>query len=671
MRSTWTNLAGTTILSAVVITVAGQTPRNATVGAGADWPTYGGDLASTRYSPLDQITAQNFSQLEVAWRFKTDNLGPRPEFNLQSTPLVIGGTLYSTGGTRRAVFALDAATGELRWVYSLDEGKRGSSSPRPLSGRGLAHWSDGTAHRILFITPGYRLVALDATTGRPVPGFGTGGIVDLKADDDQKMDLEAADIGYQSAPIVANGVIVVGAAHSAGQRPPSRINVKGSVRGYDARTGKKLWTFHTVPRPGETGSETWLRDSAAYTGNTGAWAQMSADEQLGLVYVPTEMPTNDAYGGHRPGDNLFADSIVALDIRTGRRAWHYQTVHHNLWDFDLPCAPILMDLIVDGTPIKALAQPTKQAFLFVLDRTNGKPVWPIPERPVPAGDVPGEAYSPTQPIPSKPPAYDRQGTTPDDLIDFTPELRAEAAALVSTFRMGPIYTPPTVSAWNGPRGTLMLPHTLGGTNWPGGSFDAETSTLYVYSGTDLFSVGLVRDPKRSDMDFIQGVAPKADPSATDTLTLNMAFQVRGIPAVKPPWGRMTAIDMRSGTLKWQVAHGDTPDEIRNHPALKGVTIPRTGRQGRIGTLVTKTLLIAGEGGSFTTPTGRKGAMLRAYDKGTGRDAGEVYMPAPQTGSPMTYAVNGRQYLVVAISGPGYSGELVAFRAPQAASRLAQ
>ena len=632
-------------------------------GQAGEWPTYGADLASTRYLGLDQIDASNFSELEVAWRFRTDNLGPRSEFLLQSTPLMVNGMLYSTGGMRRAVFALDAATGELKWVYSVDEGERAQASPRRLSGRGLAYWTDGTEERIVYVTTGYQMIALDAATGRPAPGFGNDGMVDLKLEFDQVLDPIESDVGLHAAPLIASDVIVIGAAHAPGIRPKSMRNTKGFVRGYDVRTGERLWIFHTVPMAGEFGSETWLNDSREYTGNTGAWAQMSADPELGLVYIPTEMPTGDLYGGHRAGDNLFGDSLVALDLKTGERAWHFQTIHHDLWDWDLPCAPILVDITVEGRAIKAVAQPTKEGFVFVFDRATGEPVWPIEERPVPTGDVPGEWYSPTQPFPTKPPPFDRQGFTLDDLIDFTPELRAEAVELVLNYKLGPIYTPPVVSRWEGPRGTLMLPHLTGGTNWQGGSLDPETGILYIFSNTGASSAGLVNDPEQSDMDFIMGTAPNPDPAAGRGRGGAGGLRVRGLPLVKPPYGRITAIDMNKGEIAWQIPHGATGDDVRNNEALQGLDIPRTGRHGRIGTLVTKTLVIAGEGGVFTTPSGESGAMLRAYDKATGEETGSVYMPAPQSGSPMTYMLDGRQYIVIAISGGGYPGELLAFRLP--------
>ena len=638
-----------------------------------EWRTYGGDLANTRYAPLDQITKDNFGKLQVAWRFKTEALGPRPEFNFESTPLMVNGVVFTTAGSRRAVVALDGATGELLWMHSEREGKRGDSAPRKLSGRGLAYWTDGrTDSRILYVTPGYQLVALDAKTGELVKTFGTNGIVDLKLNDDQVMDLVTGEIGLHAAPVVARNVVIVGAAHLPGSTPRSRQNEKGYVRGFDVRTGKRLWIFHTIPQLGEFGVDTWERESWTYTGNAGVWAQISVDEELGLAYLPVELPTGDYYGGHRPGAGLFGESLVAVDLQTGQRKWHYQLVHHGIWDMDIPCAPILADITVNGRTIKAVAQPTKQGWVYVFDRVTGQPVWPIEERPVPKGDVPGEWYSPTQPFPTKPPAFDRQGVSLEDLIDFTPQLKAEGAALAAKYKIGPLFTPPVVSKWDGPRATLILPAATGGANWQGGSFDPETRMLYVFSVTAASALGLVPPDERrkSDMNFITGQAP--DP-ARATVASGPAVGaggesganlfVQGLPLIKPPYGRITAIDLNKGDIVWQIAHGETPDSVRNHPALKGLTIPRTGRDGRIGTLVTKSLVIAGEGGFFTLPDGRRGAMLRAYDKATGKDAGEVYMPAPQTGSPMTYLLNGKQYIVLAIGGGTYSSELVAFALP--------
>jgi quinoprotein glucose dehydrogenase len=659
--------------------------RGQTGTKNGEWRTYGGDLGSTRYAPLDQINAKNFNDLEVAWRFKTESLGPRPEFQYEGTPLFVHGTLFVTAGTRRAVVALDAKTGEMLWMHSENEGKRGESAPRQLSGHGVAYWTDGKEERVLYVTPGYRLVALDAKTGVPVPSFGKSGIVDLKLDDDQEIDLITGEVGLHSTPVVAKNVVIVGAAHMEGGAPTSKKNVKGFVRGFDVRTGKRLWIFHTIPKPGEFGIDSWLNDSWSYTGNTGVWGQISVDEDLGLVYLPVELPTGDYYGGHRPGNGLFGESLVAVDLQTGKRRWHYQLVHHGLWDMDIPDAPILCDINVNGRAIKAVAQPTKQAFLYVFDRVTGQPVWPMEERTVPKGDVPTEWYAPTQPFPTKPPAYDNQGVLPESLINFTPALHDEAMKLVSKYKIGPIFTPPVVSKIDGPLATLVSPGAQGGSNWPGGSYDPETHTVYVFSQSAIAVLGLIPpgDPKVSDMDYINGMAGVAPrprramgapplperPAAASAAPAGRGgggfggLTVQGLPLLKPPYGRITAINLDKGDITWQIAHGETSDNIKNHPALKGLNIPRTGRPGLIGVLTTKSLVIAGEAGFFTTPSGARGAMLRAYDKATGKEVGAVYIPAPQTGSPMTYMLNGEQYLVLAIGGGNYTAELVAFKLP--------
>jgi quinoprotein glucose dehydrogenase len=646
----------------LIVLLVAISPLLAQTGAkNGEWPTYGGDLGNTRYSALDQINAANFDKLEVAWRFKTDNLGPKPEANLEGTPLMVKGILYSTAGTRRSVVALDAATGELLWVHGENEGQRGTVAPRQLSGRGLSYWTDGRDERIIYVTPGYQMVALDAKTGNRIASFGKNGIVDLKDEDDQQIEPLNPDIGLHSAPIVSGNTVIIGAAHKPGGVPVSKTNVKGYVRGFDVRTGKRLWIFHTIPKPGEYGLNTWEQDSWSYTGNTGAWGQMSIDEQLGLVYIGVELPTGDYYGGPRPGAGLFGESIVAVDLKTGVRKWHYQYVHHGIWDMDNPCPPILADITINGRTVKAVAQPTKQAFMYVLNRETGEPIWPIVEKPVEKGTVPGEWYSPTQPFPTKPPAFDLQGISINDLIDFTPQLRAEAVQLVSKYKLGPMFTPGVVSKFEGPLATLTAATAGGGSNWPGGSYDPETHIAYVSSQTTVTAIGLVPGGTRSDIMYISGQA--RDPSATSATAAGAGLTVQGLPLLKPPYGRITAIDLNKGEIAWQVAHGDTPDNIRNNPALQGMNIPRTGRPGQAGTLVTKTLLVAGEKGVVTMADGRRGAYLRAYNKATGADAGKVYIPAPQSGSPMTYMLNGKQYIVVAISGQGYNAELVAFALP--------
>jgi quinoprotein glucose dehydrogenase len=675
--------------------------------ANGEWPSYAADLASTHYSPLAQVDASNFKDLEVAWRFKTDSLGPRPEFKLEGTPLMVKGVLYTTAGTRRSVVALDAATGELMWVHGEREGARSAAAPRQLSGRGVAYWTDGRDERILYVTIGFRLVELDAKTGAVVTAFGKNGSVDLKEaavfGNRQPIDLTTGEIGVHSAPTVTrDGVVLIGSSMREGGTPRTHNNTKGLVQAFDVRTGKRLWNFNTIPRPGETGNDTWLNDSWAVNGNVGVWNQISVDEILGLAYLPVETPTSDFYGGHRPGNNLFADSIVAVDLKTGQRRWHYQLVHHSLWNFDVSAAPILADITVNGRPVKAVLAMTKAAMMYVLDRTNGQPVWPIEERPVAKGDVPGEWYSPTQPFPTRPRPYDLQGVVEDALIDFTPELRRQAVETMKKYKLGPIFTPPPVSRLEGPIAGFR---SSGGTNWPGGSYDPETQVAFIPSFKSFPTIGLMRppSPEFSDVDWVEGFAdrgvhyvtgpgedagadapvraPGAAPAAaaapaavprtgapdgptTTTGEAAQSLNPQGLPFLKPPYGQITAINMDTGDFVWQVAHGETPDSVRNHPALRGLTVPRTGQAAAVGALITRTLVIAGDPQATVTPEHPRGAMLRAYDKSNGHEVGAIFMAAPQSGTPMTYSLNSRQYIVVAISGGAYSGEYVAYRLPR-------
>ena len=668
-----------------LIVVSAQTPQV------VEWRSYAGDLRNLHYSPLAQVTAANFNTLEVAWRFKTDSLGPRPEYKLEGTPLMVHGVLYTTAGTRRSVVALDAATGELLWAHSEREGARAAASPRQLSGRGVAYWTDGVRdERILYVTTGYRLVALDAKTGARIPSFGKDGLVDLKDDvvfgKEQQIDREAGEIGLHATPAVTkDGIVMIGAAMLEGGTPKTHNNTKGLVRGFDVRTGKRLWTFNTIPRPGEFGNDSWLNDSWAVNGNVGVWNEIAVDESLGLAYLPVETPSSDFYGGLRPGNNLFAESIVAIDVKTGQRKWHYQLVHHPIWNMDIAAAPVLVDITVGGRPTKAVAVMGKQAMLYVFDRVTGMPVFPIEERPVPKGDVPGEWYSPTQPFPTRPPAYDHQGVTEDNLIDFTPELNAEARRMVSKYRLGPLFTPTVLSKPEGPLGSFR---SSGGTNWPGSAYDPESHVLFVPSFTSLVPLGLMPPPNKefSDLPYVVGnaltgvryisgpgenvgadVPPPTRPQTvagvptTTTSETGGSLTPQGLPLLKPPYGRITAIDLDKGEWVWQIAHGETPDFVRNSPALKGVTIPRTGQGAAFGALVTKTLVIAGDPQATTLPGKPRGAMLRAYDKATGKEVGSVYMPAPQSGTPMTYMLNGKQHIIVAVSGGNYSGEYLVYR----------
>jgi quinoprotein glucose dehydrogenase len=629
--------AGATELGGVTVqTVAGRT---------AEWRYYGGDAGGTKYSPLGQIDASNVNKLHVAWSWGARNFGPSAEFNWEVTPLMVGGRLFVTAGTRRDAVALDAKTGETLWMYRLDEGPRGETVARR-NNRGLAYWSDGSDERILLISPGYQLIALDARTGRAIPGFGKDGIVDLWEGLDRAV-VKPGEIGSSSPAIVVRGVVVVGAALQAGIAPPSKKNVPGYIRGYDVRTGKRLWTFRTIPQPGEFGHETWEKGSWEFTGNTGAWGPLSGDEELGYVYVPVETPTGDFYGGHRPGDNLFGESLVCLDARTGRRVWHFQLVHHGVWDWDPPTAPTLLDITVGGRRIKAVAQITKQAWVYVFDRVTGKPVWPIEERPVPQSDVPGERTSPTQPFPTRPAAFDRQGLTVDDLIDLKPELKAEALEIAAQYRLGSMFAPPSVAGAGGKLATITLPSPTGGANWQGGAADPETGMLYVSSVTFAAPVSLAPDRQRTDMDYLGEYGFK-----------NVGPQ--GLPLAKPPWGRITAIDLNTGEHRWMAPNGSTPEFVKRHPALKGVDVSHTGNPEHAPILVTKTLLFTADGGGmYAKPPDAGGPMFRALDKRSGEVLHEMKLPANVTGVPMTYMLDGVQYLVMAIGAPGVPAELIA------------
>lgn len=613
----------------------------------AEWRQHRGDYASTNYSPLDQINKENVNQLKIAWRWKTDNFGPAPEFYFKSTPLMVKGALYTTAGLSRAVAAIDAQTGETLWTFRCDEKERRKSVPRMNSGRGVSYWSSPDGQdRVIYITPGFQLIALDATTGQLVDGFGKNGVVDLKKGLEGNVDPLTSTIGSTSPPIIVNDVIIIGACFPVGLAPISKTQVRGDIMGYDARTGKQLWTFHTIPQRGEEGNDTWEKDSWKYTGNAGAWAPLTADPVLGYVYLPLEAATGDFYGGHRPGNNLFSQSLVCLNAKTGKKVWHYQLIHHDIWDYDLPAPPILANITVGGKPIKAVVQLTKQAFAFVFDRVTGEPVWPIEERPVPQSDVKGEWTSPTQPFPTKPAAYDRQGYHDSVLVDFTPEIKKEAIRIASQFKTGPLFTPISVFAAPNNPGTLMLPDAVGGANWQGGVLDPETGMLYISSSTVLRPMSLEAAPDLSDMDYIAYMG-------------SSRIGPHGLPLVKPPYGRITAIDLNTGNHIWMVANADTPDWVSGIPALKGVNILRTGLPDRVGMLVTKTLLFAGEGAGLYGSDGGGGNKFRSYDKATGEIISMIELPANQSGIPMTYSINGKQYIVVAVGAIGHPGELVA------------
>jgi glucose dehydrogenase len=605
------------------------------------WLSLNGNLAAQRYSPLDQINAENGSRLTVAWRLPTAMFGPTPESKNVSSPIVANGSMFATVGQMRDVIAVDPGTGQLLWMWRANDKERFERSPRKGSGRGVAYWQSGSKQRVLTVTPGYFLVSLDARTGEPDPEFGHDGVVDLQEGLRRAVGRSDLDITLTMPPFVINDVIIVGSSHQVGYRPPSKANVKGDVRAFDAATGKLLWTFHTIPAAGEPGEETWLRGSAEYTGNAGVWAPMSADPELGLVYLPVEGPTGDRYGGDRPGANLFSSSLVAVDVKTGERRWHYQIVHHDIWDFDNPSAPILCDL---SNGRKVVVQLTKQAFAYVLDRRTGKPIWPIRERRVPQTTVSGEWTSPTQPFPSRPAPFDRQGISESDLIDLTPEILAAAKEAVKPYRMGPLFTPASLAnAPDGTKGTLTLPSSTGGANWEGGAFDPETGLLYVPSRTAAEVLALVSDSKASSVKYVQGNG--RPPTAL------------GLPIVRPPWGRITAIDLQSGDHKWWIANADTPREVAENPAVANIALGRTGIPTRAGLLVTKTLLFAGEGWGGT-------AVLRTHDKASGKIVSEVHLPAAQAGQPITYMHRGKQFIAMFIGDGKSPAELVALSLPE-------
>ena len=603
------------------------------------WKHFGGEMSAQRYSSIDQINNKNVNDLEIAWRWKSKDFGSFQEIRNVSMPIMRNGLVFIGVGSTRSIAAIDAENGETVWIWHPNEGDRFSSAARKDSGKGVAYFEDGNEKkRVIVITPGYQLVSLDADTGIADENFGINGIVDLTVGmrTSSKQEL---DVGSTSPPLVIDDVIIVGSAHKASFAPASMANVKGDVRGYDAHTGNLLWTFKTIPSKGEYGYDTWLNGSADYTGNASVWAPMSADQDLGLVYLPIESATGDRYGGDRPGDNLFSSSLAAVDVKTGKLRWHYQIVHHDIWDYDNSSAPILADL----DEKKIVIQLTKQSYAFVFDRETGEPHWPIHEINVPKSDVPGEWTSPTQPIPSLPEAYDRSGVSRNDLIDYTPEISQAVENLIKDYRLGPLYTPPSLAeSKDGTKGTLSLPFPTGGSNWEGGAYDPETNLLYVPSQTRLALLSLKDGDESTDVRYVASNSPK--------------LEVFGIPIAQPPWGRITAIDMNSGKIKWSVANGETPEAIINNPYLKGVEIPRTGKATRAGLLLTKTLLFAGEGFGGDP-------VFRAHDKYNGKIISEIVLPGSQSSPPSTYMINNRQFIIMTISDGKSPAELIALSLP--------
>ena len=628
--------------------------------AATEWLSYGGDKASSKYSPIDQIGGDNFSRLQVAWTWRSaeeEITKANPDLKTwvwESTPLMVNGVLYVSTSLSQ-VAAIDASTGKTRWVYDPETWKNGTPSNNGFVHRGVSYWADGDDQRILFGTGDGYLICLNAETGKPIPTFGRDGRIDLTQGLGRPVDRRL--YGVSSPPIICHDVVVMGSkVHDV---PLAKEMPPGDVRGFDVRTGQQRWQFRSIPGEGEFGNETWDEGSWKTTGAANVWTLMSADDELGYVYLPFSTPSNDWYGGQRPGDGLFGESLVCLDARTGKRIWHFQIVHHGLWDYDLPAAPNLIDVRVNGTPVKAVAQVTKQGFVYVFERMTGRPIWPIEERPVPQSTVPGERSSRTQPFPTKPAPFDRQGVSESDVVDFTPELRKQALAVLARYNYGPLYTPPSIE-----KPTIQMPGWAGGASWAGAACDPETGVMYLPSITSPLAITMVNRPSRSPAPYVGA------PALMETL--------QGVPLWKPPYGRITAIDLNTGNHRWMVPMGDL---AQSHPVLKQLSPPPVGRAARGHVLLTKTLLIIGQEGTTQRESGplRESAAepgtvsvpnfeihdpkLCAYDKATGNLAGEVALPRNATGAPMTYMLNGKQFIVVPTGGANLPAELIALRLP--------
>lgn len=649
-----------TFIGGVGIAIAGALLPSAdslaanAVPVNGEWHAYSGTNASLKYSPLDQINASNVNQLQIVWRRPMVDpayidatyegvYGAPTSNSYQTTPLMVNGVMYVANGIG-LVEAFDATTAQTIWTQPPPGGQ--IAGLRGVAPRGIAYGVTASGPRI-FIIRGMLLYALDAKTGKPAEEFGEGGNVSLKEFGQGEEELGQGGIHSISPPVVCRDVVIIGSM--SGDNSRKKKEHPGDVLAFDTKTGKLKWSFHVVPRLHEFGSDTWENDSATYTGAANVWAPFSADDELGYVYLPTSTPTADWYGGARLGNGLFGESLVCVDAATGKRVWHFQAVHHGLWDYDFPAAPILADVTVNGKRIKAVLQLGKTGFVYSFDRVTGAPIWPIVERPVPQSDTPGERTSPTQPFPTKPAPFDRQGFTEADVIDFTPELKAEALELLKHYKLGPLFTPPSLVTADS-HGTIVLPGWAGGANWGGGAFDPDTGILYIQSITDPHVEGLVTQPaEKGDVKYIR----EKEISVPGP---------RGLPICKPPYGRITAIDMNRGEHVWQVANGDGP---RNHPALKDLNLPPLGSSGRAAPLATKTLLFIGEADEVivATPPLGGGNKFRAFDKTSGKVIWETEFPAGTTGAPMTYSHRGRQYIVVAIGGRRHSAELIALAPP--------
>ena len=702
-----------------VAALAGVASAQARGNVPGEWRAWGADLWSTRYSPLDQINAANFSSLKQAWQWKVGAFGADEYY--RTTPLYANGRLFTVATTRRVAAALDPATGETLWMWRLDEGIRWQKAPRQFAGRGLAYWTDGHEERVIVVTPGYHMASLDAKTGIPDPKFGKNGVVDLMgglglpmvplavddsgsliisdaaparrarpgerwdpvtktgADGTIGIDPKLGQIANSSPAVIVNNVIVVGNSSIHGYYPIRVRNIPGFVRGFDIRTGRQLWKFNLVPQPGEFGADTWTNGSKIGTegvGKNDPWATYSADPDLGLAYIPVGMPLMDEYGGHRPGSNLFGNSLVAIDVKTGRRRWHYQMVHHDIWDYDTPMAPNLLDVTVDGKKRKVIAQTTKQGFAYVLDRATGQPIWPIVETPVLQSDVPGEHTWPTQPIPSRPAPYAQQGLKVEDLIDYTPAIRDSALKVAQLCRMGPYFIPGSTSDGSSAKPcSWYAPGASGGVNIDGGAaVDPVTGMLYVAALTGLDAIALKKDPcsefrysSPRDNCGLAGALPPP-PGYKAPADRGGDFEDRGprpviggVSILKPrQLGGITGYDLNSGEKVWWTSNGGQPTITTKDPLFAGVTLPPGASRGQAQVITTKTLLIYGTGRSGGVPDATP--MLYAVDKATGKQVGAVEIPSRTTAVPMTFMHQGRQYIVYA-TGAGATASLVALRLP--------
>lgn len=662
--------------AALVFLVHGRTA--AQQGTQGEWRFIGGDAAHTRHSPLDQITGANFGTLEIVWTWRGDNFGPSVDYVFRSTPIYVDGMLYTVAGQRRTVAAIDPGTGETLWTYREPHTIRFDRGMRNNYGKGVAFGEVDGRKVIFYTSPAFFLHALDAKTGEHIENWGTGvrlpgfpksGVVDMLPDlvrdwapwlesgytydANRGIPRDLGNLSTSSPPIVVNGVIVVGNVHEQGYYQTRIENIPGDILAYDAKTGKHLWKFHVIPRPGELGHETWTNDAWRRTGDVSSWAPMSADLARGLVYIPTNPPTIDFFGGFRPGDNLFGTSVLALDAKSGKRVWHFQTVHHDIWNFDNPTAPVLLDVNVNGQRAPIVVQTTKQGFAYTFNRETGKPIWPIDERPVARSDLPGERLSPTQPFPTRPKAFEIQELTEDNLIDFTPALRQEAIGTLKRYKVGPLFNPPIqIGHPSGLRSFVSCPSGASNIFGPPVA-DPETGVLYVATERACRAENLVPGKEMDKPD-----APKTTGRTLSQWVVANRGDLRGpggLPIWKPPYSRIVAIDMNTGEFLWEQPNGDTPAAIRNHPLLKGLNIPNTGQTSHAVMMTTRTLLVTAPGGD---------PVLYGVDKRTGQRVGTVKLPAPGQYGMMGYLHDGRQYVVVQIMGSNYPGSLVALRLPR-------